>query len=222
MKARTIISSAAIFLICINTALYAQDEAHADNAPSSVKNATGAISQLNYGADGSVQGFLIGSDILLAFPTEICGGIGSLGVVGNNVTYSGAESASKSGFKTVLVSSFTNDTTNATYTAPTPKPKTTVYGPTSGTVAQLNYVPGGAIDGFVFSAGGSNVLVSTGVRASSTLASLLAKGDTVSVTGTTAPALSACASTGALEVVNASSLTLGSQTVVIAGDTVSK
>ncbi|HUA21451.1 MAG TPA: hypothetical protein VMB25_22040 [Bryobacteraceae bacterium] len=201
----------------MGNALNGQDADGANNMRTTVTNATGTISQLNYGADGSVQGFLVGTDILLSFPTDICGGIGSLGVAGNDVTYSGTAFTTASGFQTVLVSSFTNDNTKAAYTAPTFKSKPAAYGPTSGVIAQLNYSPGGAIDGFVFSAGGSSILVSTGPRASSTLSSLLVKGDTVSVTGTTSSALSACASTGTLEVVDASSLTVGGQTIVIAG-----
>jgi hypothetical protein len=217
MKRSTIINATAIFLVCVGSALNGQDTNSGNNMPTAVTNATGTISQLNYGTDGSVQGFLIGSNILLSFPTHICGGIGSLGVAGNSVTYSGTEFTTTSGFETVEVSSFTNDTTKATYTLPTFNSKPTAYGPTSGTIAQLNYGAGGSIDGFVFSAGGSSILVSTGIRASSTLTSLLAKGTTVSVTGTTSPALSACTSTGTIEVVDASSLTIGSQTIIIAG-----
>lgn len=212
-----ITTTAAIFFLGINCALNAQDAGNSENMLTTVTNTTGMISQVNYGTDGSVQGFLIGSNILLSFPTDICGGIGSLGVAQDSVTYSGTEYTTSSGFQTVLVSSFTNDTTKATYTAPTRNSKPTAYGPTSGIIAQLNYGSGGSIDGFVFSAGGSSVFVSTGVRASSTLTSLLVKGGTISVTGTTSPALSACASSGTLEVVNASSLTIGSQTIVIAG-----
>ncbi len=217
MKRSSIIYTAAVFFAYLGSALNGQDTGGGTNAPTTVTNATGTISQVNYGTDGSVQGFLIGSNILLSFSTDICGGIGSLGVAGNSVTYSGTEYTTSSGFETVTITSFTNDTTKATYTPPTRSFKPAAYGPTSGTIAQLNYGEGGSIDGFAFSAGGTSILVSTGVRASSTLTSLLEKGATVSVTGTTSPALSACASTGTLEVVDASSLTIGSQIIVIAG-----
>lgn len=186
-----------------------------------VTNVNGAISQVNYGTDGQVQGFLIGTNTLLSFPTTICGGVNSLGTSGNAVTYSGTEITALSGFESVVISSFKNTTTGATYTAPTSSsmmPATTTYGPTSGSVKQLNYASDGSIDGFVFTpSSGSPVFVSTGERASSTLASLLKASTALSVTGTTSPGMAGCASTDTLESVNATSLTIGSMTVIIAG-----
>jgi len=186
-----------------------------------VTNVSGVISQVNYGTDGQVQGFLIGANVLLSFPTTICGGINSLGTAANNITYSGTEVTASSGFKSVVVSNFKNATTGASYTAPTSStmmPATTTYGPTSGSVKQLNYANDGSIDGFVFTpSSGSPVFVSTGERASSTLAPLLKVGTGLSVTGTTSPGMSGCASTDTLESVNATSLTIGSTTIVIAG-----
>jgi hypothetical protein len=190
----------------------------ATTTSTTVTSVTGAIKQLNYGPDGQVTGFLVGANILLTFPSGICGGIESLGVAGNSVTYSGTEFTATTGFETVDVTSFTNTTTKATYTAPTSNASTT-YGPTSGTLKQLNYGPGGGIDGFLFTASGgtSSIFVSTGGNASSTLTTLLTVGATVSVTGTTSPSMSACSTTGTLEAVNPSSLTIGTQTVVFSG-----
>ena len=184
-----------------------------------VSGVTGTITQLNYGPNGTADGFLVGTNTLLEFGPSLCGGIGSLGAVGNAVTYSGNEFTSTSGFESVQVTSFTNTTTNATYTAPSSTSGAATYGPTSGAVKQLNYGPGGAIDGFLFTASGASsaIFVSTGPQASSSLTSLLTVGATVSVTGNASSHGSACSSTGALEVVNATSLTIGSQTVVISG-----
>jgi len=182
-----------------------------------VTSVTGTISQLNYDNDGAVSGFLVGTNVLLSFPSRICAGITSLGAVGNSVTYSGTARTATSGFQSVQLTSFTNNTTKATYTAPTPTTTATAYGPTSGTIKQLNYGPDGVVDGFLFSAGSTSVLVSTGARASTTLASLLTVGASVSVTGTTSPAMAACASTGSLTTVDATSLTISGQTIVIAG-----
>lgn len=217
MKLLVILSVSAIVTFCSGSSLHGQPFERASTS-TTVTNVTGTITQLNYGRGGNVQGFLVGSDTLLSFPSNICGGLGSLGVVGNAITYSGTEFTATSGFKTVQLTSFTNNTTSATYTAPTSK-STATYGPTSGTIKQLNYAGGGSVDGFVFTASGasSSILVSTGVRANSTLTSLLTVGATVSVTGTTSSKLSACSSTGTLETVDASSLTIGSQTIVIAG-----
>ena len=77
----------------------------------------------------------------------------------------------------------------------------------------------GSIDGFVFtpSGGTASIFVSIGARASDTLQPLLTVGGTVSVTGMTSVSMSACSSTGTLEAVDATSLTIGTQTIVIAG-----
>ena len=188
-----------------------------DVTTTTVTAATGTVTHLNYDASGEVQGFLIGTNILLTFPSNICGGLGTLGAVGNSVTYSGSAVTATSGFEAVIVTSFTNTTTKATYTPPTNT--STAYGPTSGTVKQLNYGNDGSTDGFLFAATGStaSIFVATNSRASSTLTPLLTVGATVSVTGTTTPSMSACSSTGAIEAVDATSLTIGSQTIVIAG-----
>jgi hypothetical protein len=214
-------------IICTATALAAlsagaitnglAQQTDATTTATAVTNVTGTIKQLNYGSDGEVDGFLAGTNILLTFPSGICGGIESLGAAGNSITYSGTELTATSGFETVNVTSLTNTTTKVTYTAPTSNALTT-YGPASGTVKQLNYADGGGIDGFVFApASATSIFVSTGPNASTALTSLLTVGATVSVTGTASPSMSACSSTGALEAVNPSSLTIGTQTIVFSG-----
>ena len=214
MKQTTLLSTVAVCLFWTGTVPSALSQP-ANVTTTTVTNATGTIAQLNYGGDGEVQGFLIGTNILIEFPMQICGGVTTLGAVGNSVTYSGTAVTATSGFQSVRISSFTNNTTKATYTTPTSTPA--AYGPTSGTVKQRNYSGDGSIDGFLFTAGGSTIFVSTGERASTTLSSLLTVGATVSVTGTTSPHMSACASTGAIQAVDASSLTIGTTTVVLSG-----
>lgn len=212
MKRFATICIAAVLLIPASQGLAQQPE-----AATTVTSATGTITHLNYDTNGEVQGFLIGTNILLSFPSSICGGLGALGAVGNSVTYSGTSSTATSGFQSVRVTSFTNTTTKATYTAPTNS--STAYGPASGTVKQVNYAGDGSIDGFLFTpSGGTTALfISTGSRASTTLTPLLTVGATVSVIGTTTPQMSACSSSGALEAIDASSLTIGTQTIVIGG-----
>jgi hypothetical protein len=113
----------------------------------------------------------------------------------------------------------TNNTTKVTYSSSTRTPTTTAYGPTSGTIKQLNYSSGGTVESFVFTAGSSTLLVVTGAGASTTLKSVLTVGATVSVTGTEqATATStACVASGVLTVVQASSLIIGGQTYVLTG-----
>lgn len=191
--------------------------ANETTAATTVTNATGTITQVNYDSNGNVQGFLLGANTLLTFSGTVCGGLSTLGVVSNSVTYSGTVFTASSGFETVSVTSFTNTTTKAMYTMASFNG--TAYGPTTGTVAQLNYANGGAIDGFVFapSGGASSIFVSTGPRASSTLTSLLTVGATVSVTGETSSRLSACSASGTLAAVDATALTISGQTIVIGG-----
>src|SRR5208282_4704716 len=86
-----------------------------------ITSATGTITQVNYNESGAtVQSFLVGTNIILSFPTAICAGVASLGVAGNSVTYSGTAVTFSSGFQSVTVTSFTNNTTRATYTKPSP------------------------------------------------------------------------------------------------------
>jgi hypothetical protein len=226
MKRSVILGAATMFMVAAlgSVTLFAQPEAN--NGPgynstttTTVSGATGTIIQLNYGSDGTVSGFLIGTDVLLAFPTPVTGGIATLGAVGSTVTYSGTAVTSSSGFESVRVSSFKDGT--ATYTAPTSAPTPAAYPSTAGTVKQLNYNAQGDIDGFVFLpsvTGATEILVLTAPQASATLKPLLTVGATISVTGdseTGSP--TSCTASGALAVVDATSLTIGTQTIVIAG-----
>jgi len=220
MAQGTLICGAA--LLCFSTGsflgLQAQNSSDAVTT-TTVTSVTGTITQTNYGEDGAVEGFLIGSTTLLTFPTNVGGGIGTLAAVGNSVTYSGTAVTTSAGFESVRVTSLTNNTTKVTYSSSTTVSTTTAYGPTSGTVKQLNYNSDGTIDSFVFTPASSttSLLVVTGEGASATLKPLLTIGGTVSVTGTeqTAAATSACVASGVLTVVQASSLIISGQTIVI-------
>ncbi|MBS1874869.1 MAG: hypothetical protein JSU00_16750 [Acidobacteria bacterium] len=225
MKFRPVVLAATLTVAAIATAPTVAAQQADDMSSStaiSVTNVTGAIAQTNYGSGGQVEGFLIGTNVLLTFGSQVSGGVASLGVAGNNVTYSGSSvTDSTTSFSTVRVTSFKNNTTGASYTSSTTTttPTATAYGPTAGTLKQLNYDQNGAINGFLFTASGSStaVFVSTGSGASSTLKPLLTVGGTVSVTGTTmsATAASTCTASTALTVVEASSLIVNGQTIVI-------
>ena len=128
MKRTTALSVAAFCLFWAAAVPRAVADQDSDTTTTTtVTNATGTITQLNYGADGEARGFLIGANVLLTFPSNICGGVSTLGAVGNSVTYSGTASTATSGFETVRVSSFTNANTKTSYTAPTAT--STAYGP---------------------------------------------------------------------------------------------
>ena len=89
------------------------------NRPTStttVTSATGTIAQVNYDESGAVASFLVGANTLISFPGTVCAGIASLGAAGNAITYSGTSVTWSSGFSSVSVTSFTNNTTGATWT----------------------------------------------------------------------------------------------------------
>ena len=218
MKRSILLGNAALFILLTGSAAtaMAQFPDAASATTTTVTSVTGTISQLNYGNNGEVDSLLIGTNVLLTFPSAICAGVSSLGAVGNSVTYSGTAITAASGFESVRVSSYTNNTTKATYTAPAAGSTATAYGPTTGTIKQLNHATNGAIDGFLFTASGSTASIFVSVGGGSTaLTTLLTTGATVSVIGTTSAGMAACTTTGALEVVDASSLTVNGQTVVI-------
>jgi hypothetical protein len=170
------------------------------------------ITALNYAENGAtVDGFLVGTNVLLTFSRPVCGGVATLGAVKDNVTYSGVALTFPSGFQVVHVTSYTNGSIK--YPPPAP-PKPAPYPATAGTIAQLNYGDFGTIDGFVFTpASGPQVFVHIGTP-STDLASHLTAGAPVTVTGTL-EAPPQCAPAGAPSEVDASSLTFGSTTFPI-------
>ena len=188
--------------------------AFASSGPTTVTGVTGTITQVNYDeTGGAVQSFLVGTNIILSFPTTVCAGVGSLGAAGNIVTYSGTAITFPSGFESVTVTSFTNNTTKATYTRTTPA-KPAAYPATPGVINQLNYDLDGSVDGFQFTPTGSTtkVFVDISPRPNATLLPLLKVGATVTVTGVVEPPV-ACSPAGTPVQVDASSLTFGTTTI---------
>lgn len=181
-----------------------------------VTGVMGTISQVNYNeSGGAVQSFLVGANTILSFPSVVCAGVSSLGAAGNSVTYSGTAVTFSSGFEAVSVTSFTNDTTKASYSEPTPS-KPTTYPATAGVIAQLNYDPAGSIDGFLFTPAGSStkLFVDISPRPNATLAPLLKVGAVVTVAGIVEPP-APCSPAGTVTEVDveASSLTFGTTTI---------
>jgi hypothetical protein len=184
---------------------------------------TGTITALNYDADGTtVNGLYLGaSDTLLTFDRPVCGGIGSLGRVGDAVTFTGIEVSFSSGFNTVIVKSYRDGLTTYSQTAAgASRPATTAYAQSAGLVTALNYNPAdGSINGFFFapSGAGAAVFVDLG-HVDSTVALLLAGPApvAVSVTGLQLPSR-ACGQAAAVSVVLASSLTIGGTAYLVGG-----
>ena len=198
---------------------------HAQTTP--VGPVTATITQLNYDQSGGVvNGFLIGTNVLLTFRQPVCGGIGTLGNVGDSVTYSGSAHTFTSGFQIVAVTSYTDGAN--TYPPAQVFTRPSAYPLTAGTITQLNYDPeNGAINGFVLTPQGSwpipTLVANSTARAlpsgqavfvdigyaNATLTPLLTVGASVSVAGTLSGAV-ACTPAGTIPEVYAHSLTIGS------------
>jgi hypothetical protein len=59
-------------MTCGATNALAHDDA---TTTTTVTGVPGTISSLNYDENGTIDGFLLGTNILLSFPTDVCGGI---------------------------------------------------------------------------------------------------------------------------------------------------
>jgi hypothetical protein len=185
------------------------DPAHAPSTSVTVTNVAGTITQLNLSSDGTINGMLLGTNVLLSFPSSVCGGVGTLGHVGDAVVYSGyATTNTVTGFQRVSVSSFTNG--SISYTSASPEPVPAAYGPVSGTVGALNHASNGNVNGFIF----GSMLVITGTP-SAALAPLMVPGAAITVTGTSETEKS-CATVPPVTVVTAASLTIGTTVFPIA------
>lgn len=216
MRRRILLTAGVLFTVSSVASFTATaEESRASLAGATAATVTGVnatITALNYAESGAtVNGFLVGSNVLLTFSRPVCGGIASLGAIKDNVTYSGVSLTFASGFQVVHVTSYTDG--SITYPPPAP-PKPAPYPATAGSITELNYSDLGTIDGFVFTPGsGPKVFVHIGTP-STDLASHLTVGASVSVTGTL-EAPPQCAPTGSPSEVDASSLAFGSTTFPI-------
>jgi hypothetical protein len=96
--------------LILQTAVLAAFASSAVNAQTtSVGPVTATITQWNYDQIGGVvNGFLIGTNVLLTFRQPVCGGLATLGNVGDSVTYSGVAHTFPSGFQIVDVTSYSD------------------------------------------------------------------------------------------------------------------
>ena len=182
------------------------------NMGTAVGPVTATITALNFDESGAmVNGFLVGTNTLLVFPKPTCNGIGTLGVVGNSITYSGTEFTQPTHIIRVQVSSFTNHTTGATY-PPAPNPKPVAYPATAGAISALNYdLENGVVNGFRFTpTGGAAVFVDIGYAPSTALLAALTVGTSATVTGVL-ESPPTCATAGTISEVDATTIAIGSK-----------
>ena len=211
MRYRTLATAAILFSVFTGSTIARADEHEgglggATAAP--VSNVPGTIAALNYADDGvTVNGLLLTGNVLLLFYKQVCGGIGALGNPKDSVTYSGVSLKYASGFETVHVTSYTDG--KISYPPPAP-PKPSAYGPTTGTIGQLNYSEWGTINGFAFTTSDKNnpvVFVHIGTPSADLVTALTSPTPPVMVTGMLEQAPQ-CTQNGVSEV-DANSLSIG-------------
>ncbi|MGI9071103.1 MAG: hypothetical protein ACR2JB_07230 [Bryobacteraceae bacterium] len=149
-------------------------------AAGSYSSASGTISQLNYGRELEVSGFLIGANTLVTFPPHIGCALGSYLTVGNNVKVDGYATTTITGLQRIDMAGFNNLTTGKTFSLPQPGQFTNYSG--SGRITQFNYNNQGEIDGLILN---NSVFAKTPPPFSATLRSLVQAGSTVSISGYT-------------------------------------
>jgi len=215
MNFKTTLAAAALLSAVAGTAFAGSTSTTTTVTTTTVGPVTATITALNFDESGGrVNGFMVGSNVLLTFPKPVCGGVGALGAVGNTVTYSGTSSAYTS-MQVVRATSYTNGTITFTPAVRTPD---ATYAITAGTITQLNYsAHDGAVNGFVFTpTTGDKVYVSFR-SVSTTLAALLTKGAAISVTGTL-QAADPCLPAGTISEVEATTLTVGGTAYPVGGN----
>jgi hypothetical protein len=107
---------------------------------------TGAISQLNYGPELEVRGFVLNNNTIVTFPPHAGVTLSPVVKSGDNVTVSGYQSNTYSGLQRLDLTSLTDATSGKTFTIPQPGQFTSYGG--EGRVTQLNYNDQGEVDGF--------------------------------------------------------------------------
>ena len=138
----------------------------------------GPVTQLNYGPEFELTGFLVGIDTLVAFPAQTGYVIAPNLKVGDTVKVAGFKSSTPTGLKRIEPLELANLSNGKSFTIPSQE-RTTVYA-CSGTVAQFNYGAEGQEVGFVLDSG---VLARTPPSFSSVLRSLLRTGTPVAISG---------------------------------------
>ena len=144
----------------------------------SYSSTSGVISQLNYGPELEVKGFLIGTNALVTFPPHIGCALGPYLAVGNSVKVDGYATTTITGLQRIDLANFTNLSTGRTFSLPQPGQFTTYSG--SGRIIQFNYNDQGEIDGLILDNG---VFAKTPPPFSATLRSLVQAGGSASISG---------------------------------------
>jgi hypothetical protein len=167
-----------LLLLFVSPAGYGWSRPAASRAFGLYTSISGPISQLNYGPEFELNGFLIGQDTLVTFPPNAGYAIAPFLEVGNTVKAEGYAAKMENGLKRFTPVDLQNVTTGKSFTIPLPREISIYAG--AGTVTQFNYNDQGEPDGFVF---GNGVLAKTPTAFSAILRSLLHPGAPVAISG---------------------------------------
>jgi hypothetical protein len=178
MRSLALIAKGAVVSLTFACAslLLAQAPPPPPQSPSNNSSVSGAISQLNYGAEMEVTSFLLNGNTLVTFPPHVGSALNSILKAGENVEVSGYGSPTQSGMQRIELQ--TISVGGKTLSVPQPGQFTSYS--SSGKVIQLNYNREGEVDGFLLNSG---VFAKTPPPFSTTLSSMVSVGSQVSVTG---------------------------------------
>lgn len=112
---------------------------------------SGIIKQFNYDRDAEVEGFLLNNNALVHLPPRTAAHIASAVHTGDSVQITGLAQTSPAGVQTIEAQNVHDKTSGKTFEVPQPDAPAPYSG--SGRIQQLNYGPGGVVDGFLFENG---------------------------------------------------------------------
>jgi hypothetical protein len=167
--------------------------------PLAASTVTGTISQLNYGPDGRVEGFVVTPNILVSLPPDWAIEVELLARTGNQVTAIGTFTPAPSGMQILEVQTLTVAGRTLTLAEPSPP----VPYAASGIIRSLNYGRQGEVNGFVLENG---ILARTPPMGTSDV-SVVKPGATISISGF------ARSTPGGRTVVEVQSITANGQTI---------
>lgn len=121
----------------------------APNALAPVQNTSGSITQLNFGPEGDLDGFVLSNNTLVHIPPDWSARLDGVARAGPQVRVSGYVAPAASGLQVMDAQTLSMDGRN--FSAVQPSQPAPFAG--SGVIRRLNYGPQGEVNGFVLANG---------------------------------------------------------------------
>lgn len=112
---------------------------------------SGTVAQLNYNREAEVSGFLLDKNTLVELPRRAAAVAGATLHQGDSVQIAGMLETAPTGFKMLRAQSLQDRTSGKNFAEPQPGAAAPYSG--SGRIQQLNYGPGGTVNGFLLDNG---------------------------------------------------------------------